>query len=230
MPSDSSLFQLKFGVAEHDISVVTAVSSLLSIAEVLKEIGVASGDQKVDVNIRAPQPGSVVFDICVAAIPIATQALPIVKMTVDYAKVLIDILEIAKVMKGERPKAISVNARDGSTVTNIVGNKGNTYIIQGDAVIAGNLVGSNIVVQKNEKTLGEAAKRDPDLSSLAFVYQDKDYVVERTDFDALDKVGEDTEGTQEIMLEKAMLTIIRPSFYPNLKSDFYTTTETKSRH
>jgi hypothetical protein len=208
-------------VREHDVSVVTAVSSLLSIADILKEIGSATGKEKVDVNIRAPQPGSVLFDIVLFALAANTnQLIQLANSALDIAKMFLSIWDVAKTMGGERPGAVSVETRDGNTVTQVVGQKGNTYVFNGDVHIGVNLLASNPVVQKGVKNIGEVGKKDDDLDYLSFVLDSAESKLEKADFDTLEKVGEEMD-LHEITDEDAQLTIIRPSFDQKLKSDFY---------
>ncbi|MCX6787389.1 MAG: hypothetical protein NTY93_02605, partial [Candidatus Kaiserbacteria bacterium] len=219
--ADSKLFQVHFGVDSHEVSVVTAVASLMSVADILKEVGISAGEERVDVSIYAPERGSVIFNVLVGTIPAVTTALSAIKTTIDYAKTLIDIVDIAKFLKGEKPKTITLEARNGSTITNISDVKGNVYVINGDVKLGADLLASNPLVQRSVKTLGEAAKRDSALNSLSFSYKEEEHSIAKEEFEYLEKAGEETEEIQEETIFNAMLTIIRPSFLQNLKSDFY---------
>lgn len=222
MASDKgNLIQMRFGVAEHDVSVVTAVTSLMSVADMLKEIGTTSGNEKIDVTITTPEPGSVLFYICVVVASNIHQIIPAINDSVDLAKRLLEIFSISEKTKGERPAEIKVETRNGSPVTVIKGNKGNTTIINGDVHIAANLIARSSAVQRGLKTIGEAGKKDDALNFLSFQYKESEEVTIGGEvFDYLEKIGEDTDFEEEV-IEDAPLIIIRPSFYQNLKSDFY---------
>ncbi len=221
MASQGNLFQIRFGVAKHDVSVVTAVSSLLGIAEIIKEVGYATGREKIDVSIRAPQPGSVVFDIVLVLLASdPNQILTNTQNVLDIGKTLLDILTVAKQTGGERPKTSSVETKGNKTITTVLSQKGNTYIFNGDVHVAANLLGNNSGVQRNMKTIGEAGKKDDELKSLSVILDSEEVEVQQDDFDSLEKIADDVD-VNEIVDACAPLTIIRPSFDQKLKSDFY---------
>ena len=212
---------MKFGVAEHDVAVVTAVTTLMSVADIIREVGVSLGNEKINVSIHAPEPGSVNFDILIQVVAAQLhQILPVVKDSIDVGKSFLELLKISKDTNGERPRSVSLEVKNGKKVTQIVGQKGNTYIFQGDIRISANLLRTNAAVQKNIKTLGEAGKRDGDLNSLSFKHNDDELEIAREVFNALEQIGEDLDA-QEIIDDDARLVIIRPSFDAKLKSDFY---------
>jgi hypothetical protein len=219
MPTKERLIQMRFGVVEHEVSVVTAVASLISIADILKEIGSSFGNEKVDVTITAPEPGSVLFYIAVVASQNIHQIIPGVIDSINFAKTLLDIFKIGEATKGERPRSITTQKAAGKTVTQITGQKGNTYIVNGDVHVAGNLLISNTTVQKSVRNLGDIGKKDEALNTLSFKYDSEEYAISKAAFDYLEKIGEDSDF-QESIVSKAQLIIIRPSFDQKLKSDF----------
>lgn len=214
-------FKLKYNGAQHQIDANVLINSLAQTTTIIQGINhhIDSG-KNIQIKINALEKGSFIVGLEIIETTLNVANTLLTRDNVDIAanivSVFINLLEIKQFLKGKDPVE-SIRVGDDYEVKN---NKGDVTIIKGDVY--------NIYM--HDQNIKEAISRNfdtinADESITGFEVLGKDestlFKVNRDSFDELSVISEEIEGRDKFVTESATLFIIRPSFDPNLKWDFY---------
>lgn len=222
--TDMEAFKIHYGGQTNQIDANTYINSLLHFTNIVEETNkILSPDSKVQINIKAHEPGSFITDIVVMA---QTTLEPVVNspvvQTYGYVKTLIEtvggLYSLAKFLGSKNPK--EVQSVDGSTrVTNIFGS---TTIFNN---VTYNIYNTSPTVRTAIAQEMETLANDPNVQSFDLLDSNEIPIVEieRNDFEdmANDEGIVITKDENTKIDNKAILSIVSLSFETNKKWEFY---------
>lgn len=218
-PDDS--FKLKYDGALHQIDANVLINSLLQTTIIIQGINrhLDSG-KNIQIKINALEKGSFIIGLNLIESAVNASQTIFTRENVDLAAnivtIFVGLLEVKQFLKGKDPVSST--------------KEGDDYVIEsisGDVTIIKDNV-FNIYI--NDPSIKEAISRNFDTintddSITGFEVIDRNeksiFKADKTDFDELSVISEEFEGEDKLITESATLYIIRPSFDPTLKWDFY---------
>lgn len=215
-------FTIKFGGQENRLDALTLVYSILGFSTVIQELNTSIyPEQKVDIKIKATQPGS--FEVVCQLVEYALDTLPLIPIVIsdnqEYLKGLLNLfkefIEIKKLLGKEKPNKIEEN---GQKVI-IEGNKGNIEV----SLYAYNFYNNNTAAHSAMSKAFRSLEQDQEVESLRIIEDESKELVEidKADFPKLAETVEDveSENIQEV-IRIAMLKILKIVFDKNRMWEF----------
>ncbi|MDY6281850.1 MAG: hypothetical protein SPL40_02150 [Erysipelotrichaceae bacterium] len=154
--------------------------------------------------VRNIERGSFVVDI-VQILTIGNQLLPQVSSIIGTFK---DILEIRKVLKGEKPRAIE---KDKNGFVSIVGKGGQTVV----NLFTFNVYSENADLEKCYAAAVDAVRRDGSRTGFAYKFDDSTIEIEKQDFESMSKPV-DTQSLKDnvknVVTNRIKVKVFRPDF------------------
>jgi positive regulator of sigma E activity len=214
-------FKIKFDGEQHQIDASLLINNLIHTTAIIQEINrnLDSG-KKIDIKIKALEKGSFLIHIDLIETALDSLKNLLTKENLQIASSiiasLVGLIEVKKFLKGKRAKS---EKQEGDRVR-IENESG--QVIYVDSFVQ-NIYGNNTIVRDALSQSFETLDNDTSISGYEITdkYENPLIRVERNDFSKLSiKEDQILEG-EKISTIAATLNIIRISFDPNLKSDFY---------
>lgn len=214
-------FKLKYDGAQHQIDANVLINSLLQTTIIIQGINshLDSG-KNIQIKINALEKGSFIIGIDLIESAVNAAQTIFTRENLDLAAniitIFVGLLETKRFLKGKEPIS-TTRDRDDYVLKNVSGDvtiiKDNVFNIYfGDPSI-------KEAISRNFDTI------NTDDSITGFEVIDRAektiFKANREDFDELSVISEEIEGEDKLIIESATLYIIRPSFDPTLKWDFY---------
>ena len=171
--------------------------------------------QSIDENsycrfvVKNIEKGSFVIDI-VQILSVGSQLLPQVSSVVDTFK---DILEIRKVLHGEKPKSIE-KGKDETVI--ITGNEGQTIVNN----FTYNIYTDNSDIEKCIADSIDTVRKDGSRTGLTYKFDDSSVEIDKNDFEALSKQI-DTQAlknnVKHVDISRLKMKVFRPDLHGTFK-------------
>ena len=215
-------FKIRYDGQYHQIDANVFINSLLHITTVIQEINkISHSDKKIEIKIKALEKGS--FLVSLEILETIVEALkhlftPEMFTLGAIITTLKEFLELKKLLK-ENKEHTATAEPDGEKVK-ITTNNGNVIIIQNLTYeVYKNSPLANEAVAQNFETL----QNDPSIEAFEITDSNENTLVkiEKFDFPQMSILHEETDSETKTIHEVALLSIIKISFEPNLKWEFY---------
>lgn len=215
-------FRIKFEGQTHQIDANTFINYLLHFNTLVQEVNrELAPERKIRVKINALEPGS--FDVAIELQSYLLQAWSLLtnEKNVSYLNNIMGIISgliaLKLFLKGDAKPTTVVQSADGKIT--IVSPDGSTLVISAPIY---NIYNTNTVVNQAIARQFETLEQDPNVEGVALSTGDKTPIIEvpRAEFPALAQEHEQEEAGIRHELRTTLLSIIKLSFDPKLKSDF----------
>ncbi|MDQ6478481.1 hypothetical protein [Dyadobacter sp. LHD-138] len=224
MPSSTETitngFKIRYDGKYHQIDASVFINSLLHITTIIQEINkVAQSDKKVEIKIKALEKGSFLVSLEIMETIVETLKhlfTPELFTLGAIITTLKEFLELKKLLKENKEHTAEA---DKETVK-ITTNNGNVIIIQNLTYeVYKNSPLANEAVAQNFETL----QNDPSIDAFEITDSDENTLVkiEKVDFPQMSVLHEEIDSETKTIYEVALLSIIKISFEPSLKWEFY---------
>lgn len=213
-------FKIRYDGQYHQIDANVFINSLLHITTIIQEINkISHSDKKIEIKIKALEKGS--FLVSLEILETIVEALkhlftPEMFGLGAIITTLKEFLELKKLLKENKEHTAQ---QDGEKVT-ITTNNGNVIIIQNLTYeVYKNSPLANEAVAQNFETL----QNDPSIEAFEITDSNENTLVkiDKFDFPQMSILHEETDSETKTIHEVALLSIIKISFEPNLKWEFY---------
>lgn len=214
-------FKLKYNGSQHQIDANVLINSLLHTTTIIQSINrhLDSG-KSIKIKINALEKGSFIIDLgLIESIENVAKDM-FTKENIDLAAniftIFVSLLNLKLFLKGKSPDS-AVKKGQNYEIKN---SNGDTTIITGNVF---NIYTHDNVVKEAISRNFDTINNDDSITGFEIINkQNKSlFKVDRNSFDDLSVISETLEGKDKIITESATLFIIRPSFEPSLKWDFY---------
>jgi hypothetical protein len=214
-------FKIKYDGLQHQIDAGVLINSLSQTTTIIQGINrhLDSG-KRIQIKINALEKGSFIIDLDLIELMGGVAKGLFTQGNINLAASIITIYaglhNLKKFLKGKAPKSHTKKGDNYEVVNN-----------DGDVTIFSNQV---FHIYANDESIKEAISRNFDTlnsddSITGYEVLDKHnksiFKADREEFDELSVISETEEGGDKLVTESATLFIIRPSFDPLLKWDFY---------
>ncbi|MCF0057570.1 hypothetical protein [Dyadobacter sp. CY356] len=213
-------FKIRYDGQYHQIDANVFINSLLHITTIIQEINkISHSDKKIEIKIKALEQGS--FLVSLEIIETIIEALKHI-FTPEFFTLgaiittLKEFLELKKLLKENKEHATEFDNEKVKITTN----NGKVIIIQNLTYeVYKNSPLANEAVAQNFETL----QNDPSIEAFEITDNNENTLVkiEKIDFPQMSVLHEEIDSETKTIYEVALLSIIKISFEPNLKWEFY---------
>jgi len=218
---DDNNFKLKFDGQLHQIDANTLVSSLIHTTSIIQEINrYLDTGKKVEIKVKALEKGSFLVHIELLESAYDTVKSLFTKDNVEFSAALISIfvgvIEIKRFLKGKKAKS----AETKESKTEIINEKGDILVIEN---VTFNIYENSPVVKDAISQNFDSIDNDPSVSGYEILNREEKPIIRinKEEFADLSLKSDIIQNDERIIIEAATLNIMRLSFEPGLKWDFY---------
>lgn len=213
-------FKIRYDGQYHQIDANVFINSLLHVTTIIQEINkISNSDKKIEIKIKALEKGSFlvsleILETIVEALKhlFTPEALTLGAIITTFK----EFLELKKLLKEEREHTVE---SQGDKVK-IKTNNGNVIIVENLTYqVYKNSPLANEAVAQNFETL----QNDPSIEAFEITDSNENTLVkiEKFDFPQMSILHEEIDSETKTIYEVALLSILKVSFEPNLKWEFY---------
>ncbi len=214
-------FKIKFDGEQHQIDVNLLINNLIHTTAIIQEINRSlDSGKKIDIKIKALEKGSFLIHIDLIETTLESLKNLLTKENLQTAGTiigsLVGLIELKKFLNGKEPKS---EKQEGDQVR-IENEKGQVIYIEN---FVQNIYEHNTIVKDALSQSFESLENDSSISGYEITDKNEKPLVrvERDDFSKMSLKSDKILDGEKVSTIAATLNIIRISFDPNLKSDFY---------
>lgn len=219
LPIDNG-FKIRYDGQQHQIDANVFINSLLHITTIIQEVNkLAETDKKIEIKIKALEKGSflVSLEILETVMDSLKQLFTVENITIiSLITTFKEFFELKKLLKENKTHTSETNG-ENVTITAANGDviviQNLTYHVYKNSPLANEAVAQNFETLQNDPSI-EAFEITDSLENTLFK-------ADKSDFRQMSILHEEGDSETKVTTEVALLSIIKISFEPNLKWEFY---------
>ncbi|MCK6614779.1 MAG: hypothetical protein L6Q47_11120 [Ignavibacteriaceae bacterium] len=221
--ANSQKLKFRFGVDSHSVDLSVLVETLISTSEIIDYIhGYYKYDNNINIKIGAPVKGSLEIDLELIHAGFKTIRTIFTNDNISIISTIlqnfIDLYKLYKFLINQPKEEVKKTENSNNTIT-LTNSNNNTITINTYVV---NMYESGRIKPKIDRTLN-AVSEDTDINEFTIETPDPEqkFSFSREDIEMAINAEETIELGEQIVTRKAELILIRVSFDPRMKWDFW---------